>query len=808
MSQKGNPPTRVPRYTAQQKGKNKQQVKPSETVEVTEVKTKKWVEWIWYAAIFLFTFLLYSNTFKHEWVLDDYGAYKLNRYVTHETETLSEAYENIMTKTYRHGSGFYTDNLYRPFSQLMFATEWELFYDEAKTKEDTNSQYISHIAHIINVIFYALSCVILFLLMRKLFKGHNRIIPLLITLLFAAHPMHTESIANTKSRDDIMCMLFMFSAMVAFVNYVDVNSLIKKILHLCMGFFFFLLAFFSKESAITMLAAVPLMIYFFRKPNTKQIICIFAAIVIPAAIYLLQRYQVLQNYPSSQEFTVSIMDHYYYDLWGNDRLSYWATAIMLLGNYLLLLIFPYQQVCDYSYSQFPTIHLFNWSNGAAPHLAFILSLIVHIGLVIYAILGIKKKDPIAYGILYYICTMSIFSNLVMRIGSSFADRFLYMPSLGYCIAFACLLCKLFKVPTNGKEKFSFKSNPVFAIVCIAFLGFFSFKTYARAAEWKCQFDLFGADVKKSDNSAHMRLYWGLALRDKGLDLKTANEQEKDWNKLQENNKKMEEWTWKAVEQFKKGVEIYNLSADCNEQLGIAYENLATLHPEKHYRDTAEKYFLRALEIVPSKSATNSNLAKIYFDRGDIQLAKRYYMAAILYDPIFADGYFNLGSCYGMLQMYDSSFYYYNECLKLQPQRAECFTYMGLSYANTGNFDKAVEMYERGIELNPYLASTYILAAKTYITMGKWNEALQITNKAIENTPFNGEAYFILGLLESHNGHVDSAIAAHKRCIELQPDYAEAYIELGKNYVENKHMRDSANIFFERAFQLKPQLFIR
>ena len=804
----GNFPQRKQRVAKQ----NKNAATPP-PVQTPEPKKKNWVDWAIYLGIFLFTFLIYSNTFDHEWVLDDYGAYKLNRYVTHETESLTEAYENILTKTYRHGSGFYTDNLYRPFSQLMFATEWELCFDKSKTKDDPQNQYISHFSHLVSVICYALSCVLLYILMRKLFRGQNRIIPLLITLLFAAHPMHTETIANTKSRDDIVCMLFLFASMISMVNFVDTKSFLRKTIHLISLMFFFLLAFFSKESAITMLAAMPLMLYFFRKPNLKQFIAVGVALLVPATIYLTVRHNIMLNYPTSEEFTVSIMDHYYYDLWDKDIFSYWATAILLLGKYMILLFVPYQQVCDYSYSQLPTVNLFKWNSATmGTNLLFVLSLLFHIAILVYAILGIKKKNPIAFGILYYICTMSIFSNIVMRIGSSFADRFLYIPSLGYCIAFACILVQIFKIPTDEASSFSLKTKPAFSMsftaISIIVLLLFTVKTVGRAAEWKTQFDLFGADVKKSDNSAHMRLYWGLALRDKGLDLKTANESEKDWNKIQENNVKMEEWTWKAVEQFKKGVEIYPESADCNEQLGIAFENLAPLHPERGYRDSAERYYLRALQIVPSKAATNSNLAKIYFDRGDIQLAKNYYMEAIRYDAIFADGYFNLGSCYGMLQMYDSSFYYYNKCLQLQPERAECYTYMGLSYANTGDYDNAVKMYERGIELKPNLGSTYVLAAKTYITMGQWDNAEKITIRALDATPFYGEIYFVKGLIESHKGQIGKAMESHKRCLELMPECAESYIELGKIYMTYKHQQDSANMFFETAFHMKPELFRR
>ena len=97
------------------------------------------------AAIFTFSiaFILYANTFQHSWVLDDYGVFKDNIFVTKGID----GYNDILTKTYRHGSGHYTDNLYRPVSQLMFATEWEISPDNPG------------LSHFVNVLFYALKLV-------------------------------------------------------------------------------------------------------------------------------------------------------------------------------------------------------------------------------------------------------------------------------------------------------------------------------------------------------------------------------------------------------------------------------------------------------------------------------------------------------------------------------------------------------------------------------------------------------------------------------------------------------------------------
>ena len=112
----------------------------------------------------------------------------------------------------------------------------------------------------------------------------------------------------------------------------------------------FFLAMFSKESAITTLALLPVTLFFFRKPKIKEYVFSFLVILIPAIIYLYVRQSILVNYPESEFFHVDPVDNYFFN---EDLFTGWATAIMLLGQYLIKLFVPYKLVCDYSLSQFP-----------------------------------------------------------------------------------------------------------------------------------------------------------------------------------------------------------------------------------------------------------------------------------------------------------------------------------------------------------------------------------------------------------------------------------------------------------------------
>ena len=163
-------------------------------------------EWYVYLLVFIFTFILYSNTFHHQWALDDGAVFNENVYVKQG----SEGYGKILTTYSMHGVKINPEAYqYRPLSLLMFATEWEI-------SPDNPTLY-----HVLNVLWYALACVLLFIVLRKMFVEKNKLLPFIITILYASHPMHTEVVANIKGRDEILLLLFILSGIWFTLHYID-----------------------------------------------------------------------------------------------------------------------------------------------------------------------------------------------------------------------------------------------------------------------------------------------------------------------------------------------------------------------------------------------------------------------------------------------------------------------------------------------------------------------------------------------------------------------------------------------------------
>ncbi|MEM9023143.1 MAG: hypothetical protein AAGB22_05350, partial [Bacteroidota bacterium] len=124
----------------------------------------------------LLGFVLYANTLGHGYVLDDFSVIKDNKIVQQGSDALG----TIFSTSYREGYWSKPGSLYRPLTLSMFALEWELAPDNPA------------LSHWINVLLYAVDGGLLFLLLARWSPPGRVIFPLIISLLFIAHPLHTE----------------------------------------------------------------------------------------------------------------------------------------------------------------------------------------------------------------------------------------------------------------------------------------------------------------------------------------------------------------------------------------------------------------------------------------------------------------------------------------------------------------------------------------------------------------------------------------------------------------------------------------
>ena len=202
----------------------------------------------WEIIIFIFSILLYANSIPNEYNMDDELVTIQHRLTSKGVSAIPE----IITSTYYKDAAGYAYE-YRPVVLITFAVEHQLFGDNA------------HVSHFFNVLLYGLCCILLFRVLLLLTAGFSFFVPLAITILFVAHPAHTEVVSSIKNRDEILGLIFSLFTFLAALKMVN-----KGYVWLIPIPFLFLTALLSKMSMLPFAIIIPAGIIFFTRIDFKK----------------------------------------------------------------------------------------------------------------------------------------------------------------------------------------------------------------------------------------------------------------------------------------------------------------------------------------------------------------------------------------------------------------------------------------------------------------------------------------------------------------------------------------------------------
>jgi|WetSurMetagenome_2_1015567.scaffolds.fasta_scaffold38231_2 protein O-mannosyl-transferase len=601
---------------------------------------------------FILGFLFYANTLLHDYALDDDLVYKLNSTVKKGIDGIPE----IFRTTNMYGFNHQNFGAYRPFTQMIFALEYQFF------------GLNPHMQHLLSVLMFAITMALLYLLMKRMFRDRPFWIPFAVTLIFLAHPIHTEVVANIKSGDELISFLFGFVLVfLALFRYIDT----KKIVWLVVSLFLFLLGLMSKEHIITLIPIIPLTLYFFTDRKPLKILFISLWFLIPVAVFAALRWSFIESYEGKIVFLDNFIIHI------PTFVGKYGTILFVMLQYLRLSIFPFPQSCDYSWAQTHEYSLFSiWP---------IVSAILYLGIFIIAILLFKKKNLISWCILFFLCSISMYSHIYAGLAATMAERFLFLPSLPFIIALVLLLDKLSM--KRGIEKGGI-NLALWPLILIFFV--FGIKTISRNTVWKNSDTLFLNDVENAPNSARMNKSAGDVYINTGKD-------EKDPLKKKETMQT-------AMKYLQKAYTIYPEYPDNLLDLGTAWYYLGEY-------DTAWVYWSRFSVIQPwSQERIKQNFDYMksgYYMQGQEfgKLGKNgeavvAYNKSLQFDTLFHPSWFNLGLAYAGLNKYGESKFCIEKALKLDSTNADYwYNYGGLLFT-LRDIPNARMAWQKTLKLNP------------------------------------------------------------------------------------------------------------
>ncbi len=669
--------------------------KTSQTLESPSVTPTFWENTRLQAMlIFALSVLLYANTLFHDFCQDDSIVITENMFTEKGVAGIGDilAYDTFYGFFKEAGkASLVAGGRYRPFTLVMFAIEYQIF---------GKSPFVGHF---INVILFALTCVLLYFLLLKLLKyrqksdneqaagsngfmeimGHPELVAFVTAILFAAHPIHTEAVANIKGRDEIMTLLGSLGAVWFSLKAFEKPD-IKMTIWGCVLFFIGLL---SKENAITFVAIIPLVYWFFVKTDAKTAIKQAIPFIVPTLAFIILRGLAFRNsvkgVVSEEQFNslntfLGISSEPNKELMNNPFLQFVnfkyipfslaqkaATIIYTLGKYLQLLIVPHPLTHDYYPRHVGIMSFGDWQVW--------LSIAVYGGLIALILRGVKNRSLMSFGMAFFLITLSIVSNIVFPVGTNMAERFMFMPSVGFCLVLAVLLSNL------GRKSANLGVSRQGLGVALALVALFSLKTFTRNPAWQDNYTIFTTDIETSPNSAKLQTSVGG---------ETIEHFKNSTNEVEKKAKITE-----AIGHLQKALEIHPPFKNPYLLMGNGYFYM------KEYDKAIENYN-KALTLDPDFKDVKNNLALVYREGGktigqeqnNLPKSIEFLSKAIELDPKDVTAMSYLGTAYGMSNQPQKLIDVLTKALAIRYDKQDAIN-ISVAYRQLGNLAKAIE-YEQ------------------------------------------------------------------------------------------------------------------
>lgn len=441
--------------------------------------------------------------------------------------------------------------------------------------------------HVVNIIIHIITALLLYAFvqatlrlppLQKQFAGSGYI-PLCTALIWAAHPLQTQSVTYIVQRMNSMGVMFFMAAMLCYVLARTTRNKTLKYLLFPACVISGALAFGSKENTLTLPVFILLYEWYFLQDLKLRISRKSIAGVLAAAGLVI----LAGNMFIGEKTLSAILEGYDNRMFNlTERL---LTQPRIIFFYLSLLAFPYPGRLNLVHD-FPVSHtLFS------PPATFVAALCL-IGLAVLAVYLARNRRLYSFCILWFLGNLVIESS-ILPLELVFEHR-LYLPSMAGALLAAALLHQ------------TIKNQKVFLASLAAIVLLFSFWTHERNKVWENDVTLWSDCYKKSPNKSRTNQNLGLAyftagrydealpLFNNALTLYAGEVQKrnKENTRLTSFHLRNLGKTYKAKGQYQLAIKYYDMAqqvffydAESHFQLGQCYEHVgnyqkAVFHYEK------------------------------------------------------------------------------------------------------------------------------------------------------------------------------------------------------------------------------------
>jgi protein O-mannosyl-transferase len=545
------------------------------------------------AFVFFLACLQYLNTVSYGYAWDDKLVITANEYTTKGVRGLHDIFVKRVSIPYK--------SEYRPVPQALHAIEYDLFHGSP------------HAGHLFNILWYALTCVMVFAFVCFAFPRFHWLFALLAALLFVVHPLHVEVVANIKGRDEILALFFGLSAILLLVKALEQWRWTLLLAGTLCG----VTACLCKSDAVTLLPLFPLVAWYRSedlKVSRRLAISMGATVVCCLALVVAIRH--VQSTVSSDlalYLNSTVLNNIF--LWSAHTETIVPTALVIVARYALLFLYPHPLIHLYGYDQVP---LNRWSDY--------VTWLVIAGLTAVAVAVLatwKQKLPLAFGVFWFVVTYSAYSNLLFFAPDTMADRYMFIPSMGLAILAVYGVYRLASVDLEKPLAAGARAKVALILFSLVLVAYFA-RTWVGNRDWQNDSTLIHNRIQYMQRNAAAQAIYGHQLDKESYDLRTPE--------LRLERKAA------AMRAFVVAIQIYP-------DFQAAWVDIGKLFAERGIYDKAELAFLKAQRLEPLNADSYFCLGTLYLTQQDPDLATPYLEKAVLLDPKREEAYVMLGKAY-------------------------------------------------------------------------------------------------------------------------------------------------------------------
>jgi tetratricopeptide (TPR) repeat protein len=544
-----------------------------------------------------------------------------------------------------------TTPYYRPLFTVYLMMGWALFGNWAPGW------------HLVNVLMHLLAVTFAFLIVERITK--NQRLAIISTLLFALHPLRTESVAWISGVTDLFLALFLLPSFYLYMLYREEG----RTKHLIGALLLFLLAAFSKEPAV----ALPIFIVIYElliinrgRPLSEKIkpaILYGSMFLIVSIGYFAMRYYALGFVFHDKRFTSYPFPHVL------------MTIPLVICKYIGLLFWPVN------------LSIFH----ATPMVETPLSLRFLLPLLLVATLSaalwqLRNSTIARFAILWFAVNLLPVLNL-SAFGEDFMvqERYVYISSIGFSLLIAMTLVRIpfEKWFTLGSRRTA--QAAVVGLVLLLMAG----RTFAQNMVWKDDMTLWTHGAKAAPDQAMSHFVLGH---------KYVNFQ--NWEKA------VEELEQYVALNPKNVIVINNLAA--SHLMLYEYQHIFNrASADRAHIDRAIALCERGLSISEEDPTIWDTLGRAY--SFNTAMPNNYDRAIACFErgrklqPDNAMINYHLGAAYVMKNNPDNALLYLEIARQQESGIPDIYKFMGYAYRGKGQLQEAINSFNHYLQVQPNAA---------------------------------------------------------------------------------------------------------